>query len=55
MQGLRFLTDYFNDDVYYPVKYTEHNLNRARNQSVLLEDYLKKENEIKRLIEEALR
>jgi len=55
MQGLRFLTDYFNDDVYYPVKYTEHNLNRARNQAVLLEDYLKKENEIKRLIEEALR
>ncbi len=38
MQGLRFLSDYLNNDVYYPIKYPEHNLNRAKNQLALLED-----------------
>ncbi len=38
MQGLRFLSDFLNNDVYYPVKYPQHNLNRARNQLILLQD-----------------
>lgn len=37
MQALRFLTDFLKGNVYYPVKYPEHNLIRARNQFLLLE------------------
>jgi hypothetical protein len=36
MQGVRFLADYLNGDVYYPVKHERHNLDRARNQWTLL-------------------
>lgn len=39
MQGIRFLTDYLNNDVYYPVKYAEHNHDRAMNQWVLLSEF----------------
>lgn len=34
VQALRFLADYLVGDVYYPVKYPEHNLVRGRNQLV---------------------
>lgn len=34
--GLRFLTDYLNNDVYFKIKYPQHNLVRARNQFALL-------------------
>lgn len=37
MQALRFLTDFLKGNVYYPVKYPEQNLIRARNQFLLLE------------------
>ena len=37
IMALRFLTDYLNDDVYYKTKYSEHNLDRAKNQFKLLE------------------
>jgi thiamine kinase-like enzyme len=37
MQALRFLTDYLEGDVYYTIDYPEQNLNRAKNQLVLLE------------------
>ena len=40
MQGLRFLTDFLNNDVYYGAKYPDHNLIRARNQFKLLNDYI---------------
>lgn len=43
MQGIRFLTDYLNGDVYYPVKYATHNFDRAKNQLVLLEQLVAKE------------
>lgn len=36
IMALRFLTDYLNGDVYYPVKYEGHNLMRAKNQLHLL-------------------
>lgn len=35
--GVRFLTDYFNNDVYFKTTYSEENFVRARNQFVLLE------------------
>jgi thiamine kinase-like enzyme len=44
MQALRFLTDYFNNDVYYGAKYPKHNFNRAKNQLVLLQKLVEKEN-----------
>ena len=54
MQGLRFLADYLNGDVYYPVKHAEHNLDRARNQMVLLQDLYAKEEQLQGIIDEAL-
>lgn len=36
-QGLRFLTDYLNNDIYYKTDYPDHNLVRARNQFKLVE------------------
>jgi Ser/Thr protein kinase RdoA (MazF antagonist) len=45
MQAIRFLTDYFNNDAYYGSKYPEHNLNRAKNQTKLLQCLLEKESE----------
>lgn len=37
IMALRFLTDYLNNDVYYKVKYSEHNLDRSKNQFKLLD------------------
>ena len=39
MQAVRFLCDYFNDDIYYGSKYEGHNFVRAGNQIVLLQRY----------------
>jgi Ser/Thr protein kinase RdoA (MazF antagonist) len=43
MQALRFLTDHLNDDVYYGARYEGHNLIRAQNQAILLQQYNEKE------------
>jgi Ser/Thr protein kinase RdoA (MazF antagonist) len=43
MQGLRFLTDYLDNDVYYGAAYEGHNLVRAGNQFCLLERLTEKE------------
>lgn len=48
--GLRFLTDYLENDVYFKTAYEDHNLVRARNQFALLTDLLKKEDELKSII-----
>jgi Ser/Thr protein kinase RdoA (MazF antagonist) len=37
MQGIRFLTDYLSNDIYYKIEYPEQNFNRALNQITLLE------------------
>jgi hypothetical protein len=37
IMGLRFLTDYLNNDTYYKTNYSEHNLDRAKNQFKLIE------------------
>ena len=50
MQALRFLTDYFNDDVYYGAKYTAHNLVRANNQIVLLQKLIQKEEDLNKIV-----
>ncbi len=54
MQGIRFLADYLNGNVYYPVKYPDHNLDRARNQMVLLQDLYAKEEGLRGIIDRAL-
>jgi hypothetical protein len=36
IMGVRFLTDYLNGDVYYKIKFAEHNLQRARAQFQLV-------------------
>jgi Ser/Thr protein kinase RdoA (MazF antagonist) len=55
MQAIRFLTDYLNNDIYYGAKYPDHNLNRAKNQFKLLNEYVRAEGKFKKLIKEAER
>jgi hypothetical protein len=50
MQGLRFLTDFLNNDIYYPTKHAMHNLHRAKNQRFLLENLLKHEQQFNKFI-----
>jgi Ser/Thr protein kinase RdoA (MazF antagonist) len=50
MQGLRFLTDFLNNDVYYGAQYPGHNLTRAKNQFKLLAKYINAESSFKTLI-----
>jgi Ser/Thr protein kinase RdoA (MazF antagonist) len=54
MQALRFLTDYFNNDIYYGSDYEEHNLVRAQNQIYLLQQLNEKESLLKQIVEENL-
>ncbi|NML69075.1 aminoglycoside phosphotransferase family protein [Chryseobacterium sp. RP-3-3] len=44
--GLRFLTDYLNNDVYFKTKYSEHNLDRTKNQFKLIYSLEQKYNEM---------
>jgi Ser/Thr protein kinase RdoA (MazF antagonist) len=53
MQALRFFTDYLNDDIYYGAKYPRHNFVRAKNQIVLLEQLLKKKEQLEKMILDA--
>lgn len=50
MQAIRFLTDYFNDDIYYGSKYPAQNLIRANNQLVLLQKLLQKEEQLEKMV-----
>jgi Ser/Thr protein kinase RdoA (MazF antagonist) len=54
MQALRFLTDYLNDDIYYGAKYEGHNFVRAKNQIVLLQKYIEKEETFLSIIKEII-
>jgi Ser/Thr protein kinase RdoA (MazF antagonist) len=46
MQGLRFLTDHINNDIYYGAAYPGHNYNRAANQFTLLQLLLAKRQDL---------
>ena len=50
MQAIRFVTDYFNDDIYYGAKYPGQNLIRANNQVVLLQRLMQKEEQFQKLL-----
>lgn len=54
MQALRFLTDYLNGSIYYPVSYAVQNLDRAKNQFKLLSELYKNEKILQDIIEECL-
>jgi Ser/Thr protein kinase RdoA (MazF antagonist) len=43
MQAIRFLSDFLNGSIYYPISYPEQNLDRARNQFKLLAEFFDKE------------
>ena len=43
MQAIRFLSDYLNGSIYYPISYPEQNLDRTRNQFKLLAEFFEKE------------
>ena len=42
IMALRFLTDFLNGDIYYKIKYPNHNLDRAKNQFKLIESLTEK-------------
>lgn len=46
----RFLADYYNGNKYFNTFYPEHNLDRAINQTVLLDDMLDKQGKIENII-----
>jgi len=50
MQGLRFLTDYLENDAYYKTGSPNHNLERTRNQYVLAGEILKQEEGLRSVI-----
>lgn len=52
MQAIRFLADHLNNDTYYGAKYEGHNYIRAKNQSVLLQKYMEKEELLNSIVKE---
>jgi len=50
-QAVRFLTDYIAGDVYYKTEYDSHNLNRAKNQLVLLASIDEQSEEMEKIVE----
>lgn len=50
MQALRFLTDFLNGNIYYPVSYATQNLDRAKNQFKLLHQLSVNEKELQDII-----
>lgn len=55
MQALRFLTDYLQGSIYYPVQYPKQNLHRALNQFQLLKQLDDKEKTLEVIIRECLK
>jgi Ser/Thr protein kinase RdoA (MazF antagonist) len=54
MQALRFLADYLNGSVYYPVAYPEQNLVRTINQFKLLSEFFHKEKILQSIVDKCL-
>ncbi|HEU0063493.1 MAG TPA: aminoglycoside phosphotransferase family protein, partial [Flavisolibacter sp.] len=50
MQALRFIADYLNNDIYYGARYEGHNLVRGKNQVVLLQKFIEKEEELQNIM-----
>ncbi len=54
MQCVRFLTDYINGDIYYKIKYPDHNLVRTKAQFKLWQSVESRHKEMKEFIERCL-
>ncbi len=54
MQAVRFLTDYLNGSIYYPISYPEQNLDRAKNQFKLLSELFENDKILQNIIEDCL-
>jgi hypothetical protein len=54
MQALRFLSDYLQGSIYYPISYPEQNLIRSLNQFQLLQSIVEKEKNLEQIIHECL-
>lgn len=54
MQAIRFLTDYLNGNIYYPITYPEQNLDRAKNQFKLLSELFENDKILQDIIEDCL-
>lgn len=54
MQSLRFLTDYLNGNIYYPISYPEQNLDRTRNQFKLLAELFENERLLSDIVNKCL-
>ncbi len=54
MQALRFLSDYLQGSIYYPISYSEQNLIRSLNQFKLLQSITEKEKNLEQIIHECL-
>ena len=52
MIGIRFLTDYLNGDTYFSCKYSNHNLDRAKNQFRLFELINQHEHNLKLIVKQ---
>lgn len=52
--GIRFLTDYLNGDTYFRTSYSQHNLDRARNQFKLVADMEEKMDQMDLIIRKYL-
>ncbi|MBU2556106.1 MAG: aminoglycoside phosphotransferase family protein [Bacteroidetes bacterium] len=52
--GLRFLTDYFNGDIYFKTHRPHHNLDRWRAQKALLTSMEENENKMQQIVEDIL-
>jgi hypothetical protein len=52
IMGLRMLTDYLNNDIYYSIAFADHNLVRCRNQFKLVDEALRMSTEIHNIISE---
>ena len=50
MQAMRFLTDFLNRNIYYPITYPLQNLVRAQNQLTLLKRFTEAEPELMKLV-----
>jgi Phosphotransferase enzyme family len=50
IQAIRFLTDYLNGNIYYQVGYDTQNLDRVKNQLVLLSSIISQETEMEQII-----
>lgn len=55
MQAIRFLTDYLNGDVYYPIGYPEQNLDRTKNQFKLLDELFENEKILVSIVNKCLK